>query len=257
MAPRSPVVISYAGATIYINDMAYLREVLACVQDRSGSGCSSLCSSMQSAPPTLSTSGSARMLPSSPRTGSHIADSKPVLNDNFTDRDDCSVNDSSTSSDGAVKAAPLVEPGFESAEACTQTDTLTYGIDMCVGSDLLLLPLAKDVAASVDQCVGTCVPVFSQDEVLDLIDSKVAMLNDQCRFASEALSKCQADLVSVSQTRDEVVSKLAKFESMALRWADAASEVSEFPNDPRAQDHPEDISEFLTVSKKKKNGKNR
>eukprot|EP00929_Paragymnodinium_shiwhaense_P092273 TRINITY_DN5214_c0_g7_i1.p1 TRINITY_DN5214_c0_g7~~TRINITY_DN5214_c0_g7_i1.p1 ORF type:complete len:241 (+),score=30.53 TRINITY_DN5214_c0_g7_i1:61-783(+) len=214
MAPRSAVVIQHKGATIYINNEEMLKSVVVALG----------------------------LAPCIPARHCHAA-ADIEMYEIFSDKSveyaeqgvQCEALPLMLDAQVQVDAGPALERVPDAAQerplavdqcvACTQTDevscdhvvsasstqTEVTGIDKCVGSDLLLLPLARygsGVVDTADISVGTCEPVFTQTDVLSLMDKKVAVINDQFRTANDALDQCRADLVSVTQVRDDLVSQL-------------------------------------------------
>eukprot|EP00929_Paragymnodinium_shiwhaense_P092269 TRINITY_DN5214_c0_g3_i5.p1 TRINITY_DN5214_c0_g3~~TRINITY_DN5214_c0_g3_i5.p1 ORF type:complete len:233 (+),score=42.59 TRINITY_DN5214_c0_g3_i5:487-1185(+) len=137
-----------------------------------------------------------------------------------------------------------------------QTDSFA-NVDACVGSDLVLFQvyeppkcvekstITDSPGDSFDVSSQTDIPVFPQDVVISMLDSKVEVINDQLRLVSEEFSKYQAEFSKVVLSGEDTASKLAELEAMALRCHDAIS----IYDAPRVD---ADIDGFITKKKKGK-----
>eukprot|EP00929_Paragymnodinium_shiwhaense_P095769 TRINITY_DN5703_c2_g1_i2.p1 TRINITY_DN5703_c2_g1~~TRINITY_DN5703_c2_g1_i2.p1 ORF type:complete len:219 (-),score=31.45 TRINITY_DN5703_c2_g1_i2:73-729(-) len=218
MAPRSPVVITVNGIKIYINNGDHLADVIAQL------GLPQLVSDRVERPQP-------QPLPLS-----------------------CS---SSTTALSAEKFDIFsVDEVADVCDALVQTDEpLLLRVDQGVQAG------AKETderPPRVDQCVGTLDPMMFQADVLSLLESKVAEVNAQCKTLSDNLMQCRADLLCVTQSRDDLVLKLKQLEDKAplvdkaTRWADVVPlddlDVTCEPSDEVAS---EDRSRFKKKGKRK------
>eukprot|EP00929_Paragymnodinium_shiwhaense_P042126 TRINITY_DN21854_c0_g1_i1.p1 TRINITY_DN21854_c0_g1~~TRINITY_DN21854_c0_g1_i1.p1 ORF type:complete len:150 (-),score=34.97 TRINITY_DN21854_c0_g1_i1:76-525(-) len=89
-------------------------------------------------------------------------------------------------------------------------------------------------ALRVDQCVGTCDPMFSQADVVALLDSKVLEFQDKIQLLTDNLEQCRANLLRVTQSRDLLDLQVKELEDkMSLDDSPSSVQVMKVPDKVR------------------------
>eukprot|EP00929_Paragymnodinium_shiwhaense_P095755 TRINITY_DN5703_c0_g1_i2.p1 TRINITY_DN5703_c0_g1~~TRINITY_DN5703_c0_g1_i2.p1 ORF type:complete len:315 (-),score=33.39 TRINITY_DN5703_c0_g1_i2:773-1639(-) len=259
MAPRSPIIIAYRSATIYVNEISMLSSVLAHI-DASDDDRNLRYGRMAGA-------DSHRSLPSTAVSSapSSIADSAVQKFDIFDVKVDASSQASCSSSDVGLQ----VGLPWPCSDASSQTD---IDVQTCDASSQCAFAASSQTDIDVQtcdtssQCAFACTEascqthtsgeVFTVADVVTMLDEKLKDLMPASHL-QESIDKLNSQLDAVSAERDELEKALSSIDLQALStrlelieqqkvvprissWADASDGPQNRPDEVNAVVAPAD-----------------
>eukprot|EP00929_Paragymnodinium_shiwhaense_P092266 TRINITY_DN5214_c0_g3_i2.p1 TRINITY_DN5214_c0_g3~~TRINITY_DN5214_c0_g3_i2.p1 ORF type:complete len:292 (-),score=53.81 TRINITY_DN5214_c0_g3_i2:214-1089(-) len=215
MAPRSPVILQYGGLKVCINDMACLPSVLSALRaDVAAHGVSSSYSGGSSDDGTMASVG----LHSAASDSTRDISSDTVWFNIYDAKRDMAAQTVMPTEKGCdtgvqtdcvhVQASVLavVDAGVQAEQPVADAGSQTVMSDVP--------EVQMESALRVDRCVGTCDPMFSQAEVVALLDMKVLEIQAQVQPLTAQFEQCRADLDKTCQSRDLLSEQLQYLQSI-------------------------------------------